>query len=338
MFQSGDRFQQAQAARAIMRAAGGGRVADTEVRRAMGLFANLRGERPSDRAISGEGYAMMGGGEGLVEYFRKIDPQFAKSLGVSGADIISNIFKEARKSTIGLSTGQRAFEFMSRIGMMNQGGLELYRMAEEGGGRVTEEQAKGVFEKQKAEEEKLYRATLEIKDILRAQMFGYPSRVELMASRVGSVIEDMSREVIMKPLLRIEEKLPDFGNMADNFTRDLKRTLKIEDKPLPKLGTVEEVSKFLQETREESRKMWTKELWGMISEGLSSVGADKFSELAKKTGDLIISLDGNKDAIEDNTRKVIKNPERGGRYLNTPIGIGKGNYRGLRMGGTGGGE
>lgn len=98
-FKGGDPFQKAQATRAILGAAPGAGPAATEFRRSMGLFGKLDQETMSNLQKAGMG------GPAL------------RAIGAGGPEIIKNIFDEIMKSTEGMTTEDRLYQFQQRTGM-----------------------------------------------------------------------------------------------------------------------------------------------------------------------------------------------------------------------------
>lgn len=100
-FRSADRFNQAQAARAILRTPGamGASPAAVEMRRQMGLFGSVDRDTMGDLKKAGFTDASL------------------KALGSSGGDIVQNQFKDIMASTEGMSAENRAFAFGDRLGL-----------------------------------------------------------------------------------------------------------------------------------------------------------------------------------------------------------------------------
>ena len=109
-FKNGDRFQQAQAARAIQAGMGGagGTPAGIELRRQMGLFGSSKG------------------------FSKELKSLGIKELDVGGANILQNIFGEIMKSTGTQDVREQMLEFMSRTGTSGQGGMELFAKVKSG--------------------------------------------------------------------------------------------------------------------------------------------------------------------------------------------------------------
>lgn len=103
-FKGGDRFQQAQAARAILASNRGASPAEIELRRELGLFGN------SDALV--KRFGGMEGGQDL-----------AKTLGVGGTNIMNSMFGEARGKTGGMKMGERVNSIMRRLGLQGEGGM-----------------------------------------------------------------------------------------------------------------------------------------------------------------------------------------------------------------------
>jgi hypothetical protein len=115
-FKEGDRFQQAQAARAIQASMGGmgATPAAVELRRGLGLF---------------------GGNKGLAERTG------VEALGVGGGTILQNMFNEMKTATESMSPEEQLLEIMTRGNLQGQGGIEIAQMVREGkGGQITEKQ------------------------------------------------------------------------------------------------------------------------------------------------------------------------------------------------------
>lgn len=115
-FKEGDRFQQAQAARAIQASMGGmgASPAAIELRRGLGLF---------------------GGNKDLAKRTG------VSALGVSGGTILQNMFNEMKTSTENMSPEEQLLEIMTRGNLQGQGGIEIAQMIREGkGGQITEKQ------------------------------------------------------------------------------------------------------------------------------------------------------------------------------------------------------
>lgn len=115
-FTGGDRFQQAQAARAIQASPGGqgSSPAGVELRRSLGLFG---------------GSAELAKTTGI------------KSLGVKGTDVLQNMFKEIKTSTSGMSKEEQMYEMMSRSGLKGEGGMRIAN-------KVMKGQTAGITEKE----------------------------------------------------------------------------------------------------------------------------------------------------------------------------------------------
>jgi hypothetical protein len=120
-FKGGDRFQQAQAARAIQASMGGmgASPAAIELRRGLGLFGGGNKEQRAKLAKrTGVGTLALGGGE-----------------------ILQNMFAEMKKSTSGMSAEEQLYEIMNRGNLQGEGGIEIAQMIREGkGGQITEKQ------------------------------------------------------------------------------------------------------------------------------------------------------------------------------------------------------
>lgn len=115
-FKEGDRFQQAQAARAIQSSMGGTAAtpAAVELRRSLGLF---------------------GGNKDLAKRTG------VEALGVGGGDILQNMFNEMKTSVSGMSPEEQLLEIMNRGNLQGQGGIEIAQMIREGkGAQITQKQ------------------------------------------------------------------------------------------------------------------------------------------------------------------------------------------------------
>lgn len=195
MFAGGDRFQQAQAFRAIRRTAGpGASAAGVEIRRRLGLFANL----------SSENLEYFGGGGPRGGPMGSPNTAFGNVLGVGGTDIIQNIMEEITSNVAGLGPAQQAFEFMSRIGMMNEGGLSLFRLQKQG--KLTTEALQGVLK--------------ETPEAIRLEadkaMQSIPAKLEDVAASFSSVGDDIAR-LIADPLTKFSDSIRDFAGTVDIF-------------------------------------------------------------------------------------------------------------------------
>lgn len=117
-FKNGDRFQQAQAARAIQTGMGGNATpASIELRRQLGLF---------------------GGGDRLKDFAKQTG---ISSLGLGGGTILQNMFNEMKKSVSGQSPEEQLLQIMSRAGLQGEGGMRIAQMIREGkGSQITEKQ------------------------------------------------------------------------------------------------------------------------------------------------------------------------------------------------------
>jgi len=161
-FQKGDRFQQAQAARAIQGAAGGGvGPAAIEQRRTMGLFATLRPE--TMQMLSGIG------AKGTMRAFR----------GGPGG-VLSNLVKNAVGATKGMSPDNQLYEVMQRLGLKGEGGMEIAAKAIKSGGNLAKA---GLSEKD------FQKATMSPEDKLQTTMDSIDGRVLDLDSTVQQSIE-----------------------------------------------------------------------------------------------------------------------------------------------------
>jgi hypothetical protein len=149
-FANGDRFQQAMFTRSMMRAGGGTDPASLEVRRMLPLFFSP-GE--SNRLKKGQA-----GPEklNLADRIKNLEGggQLAQALNVSGTDIIKAAFDESMAATSQYGLGRQAFEFMDRMGMRNQAGLEIFTDLR-AGKALTPEQIQKFEQAQMTPEERL---------------------------------------------------------------------------------------------------------------------------------------------------------------------------------------
>lgn len=107
-FQSNDRFQQAQSARAIIRGAPGASAAAIETRRDMGLFGSVDKETQGNLKKAG-----MSGAD-------------LQALNVTGGQIIQNTFKDIMESTKGMDVSNQNYAFAQRTGMTQGQSMPIY--------------------------------------------------------------------------------------------------------------------------------------------------------------------------------------------------------------------
>lgn len=118
-FMGGDRFQQAMVSRAIQGAAGRGLAPGAiETRRSLGIGFNYR--------TSPE---MMGR---LEEFGGAGKENLLAALKTSPQDILRSQFTESMRATQGMGMGFRAFDFMQRMGLKGQAGLDIFSKLLEG--------------------------------------------------------------------------------------------------------------------------------------------------------------------------------------------------------------
>jgi hypothetical protein len=111
-FQSGDRFQQGMSTRAILQSAPGSSASSTEFRRSMGLFGTL--DQATMKSLARAG----------------VD---TRAMGVSGPEIIKNMFEDVMKSTAGMNENDRLYAFQQRTGLSAGASASMYGTLANGG-------------------------------------------------------------------------------------------------------------------------------------------------------------------------------------------------------------
>jgi len=196
-FQSGDKFQQAMVARAIRSAAPSDTnisPASIEVRRMLGLFG---GGDDDKTGLMGKIAKMPGGGA-----------DFAKTLKIGGGDIIRQMFEESTSETKNLSVGQQAQEFMERMSMRSQAGLELFVKQKLGRG-VTEKDIEIARTAQFSPEKRLENAFIG----LDKTMVGLKSEVSRLADTMALTLTTPAATAVEF----LGKKLSDSGGSSFGF-------------------------------------------------------------------------------------------------------------------------
>ena len=120
-FTSGDRFQQAMAARAIQLAAGSPiRPAGVETRRRMGLFGGFKKSELDD--------------------LKNLDEETKQALGVSGSSIIAKIFSNVMGATEGLPQISRLNAFLNATTLQPGPGVSIFNRLLQNGGQIDEKE------------------------------------------------------------------------------------------------------------------------------------------------------------------------------------------------------
>jgi len=134
-FSNGDRYQQAQAARAIQMSSPGASAADIELRRSQGLFGETSA-KDLDR-MKRLGY----------------DDSTIKTLGLKGPELIGNIFKDVMATGSGMGMGEKQLQFQQKTGIQDFGAAQSLFL------RIQEAERKGeAFKLTKFDRKKLQEA------------------------------------------------------------------------------------------------------------------------------------------------------------------------------------
>jgi len=120
-FTGGDRFQQAQAARAVMGAAGPGTTpAGVEIRRQLGLFGNIT--NPDTLAM----IKAMPGGEAAANVLGTPSMDVRDKNGnIKQRGILGEMFEQARTGTKGQNAQERIGEIMERLNLRGESGVRV---------------------------------------------------------------------------------------------------------------------------------------------------------------------------------------------------------------------
>lgn len=186
-FSQGDRFQQAMASRAIIAGSPGATPASIEFRRRMGLFGNL-----SQDALNFYGNTANGG-----------SPELAKTLGLDGKDIVTNMFKDSTDPTRGLSLDRQLMEFADRLGMSAGAADSIFREIKSG---------KGIS---KESMEKIRKANMDPNERMKDTFNGFDAQVTRTGAKIEGAMDKMAKD-ITGAITFFDSKL---GVSSDNLAR-----------------------------------------------------------------------------------------------------------------------
>lgn len=180
-FSGGDRYQQAQAARAISMGSPGASPAAIEMRRKMGIFGKFGKKDLAD--LKGVG----------------MDADTLKTLGMSGEQIVNNLFKDVNATSGGLSADQKMFSLGEKLNIKDMGALkEMYVGMEQNGGDFSK-LSKGL----KGRVSKGMEST---DDMLRNTFSGLDSKIVELNAKLKHLIDALS-SLVAEPVTRLAEAL-----------------------------------------------------------------------------------------------------------------------------------
>jgi len=166
-FSQGDRYQQAQASRAILASVPGASASDVELRRSQGLFGTTSAK---DLArMKRLGY----------------DDSTIKTLGLKGPELIGNIFKDVLSTGVGMSPASQQLQFQQKTGISDFGAAQsIFLRLKELGGDAS------LFTK--GDRKRISDATKSPEDKLNSTMQGLDGRILKLNTSVDNLTNRMS--------------------------------------------------------------------------------------------------------------------------------------------------